>query len=141
MKVSRNTAKPKNKGGRPRGSSPTSGGFKSGPDPRRNTHGQKNKAAVQVTKSFREILTLILNREETHDIGKQKITKKNLMWIGERLVNMAKQGNVRAIEMVLERTEGKVADKLNIDANISPIEIVKFEYPYCSLDELTKQNS
>jgi len=103
------------KRGGKKGHDPAKTCFKKGHDPKRNTSGQRNKAAVQQTKLFRDILVAIGEEEltvENKETG-AKIAKKKIEWLGQKLWSTALNGNMTAITIILERTEGKVTQPID----------------------------
>ena len=105
------------KRGGKKGHPPPKTAFKKGHDPKRNTSGQRNKAAVQQTKLFRDILVAIGEEELGVKVGEEGnkvlVTKKKIEWLGQKLYSSALNGNMTAITIILERTEGKVTQPID----------------------------
>ena len=102
----RNAAKPRRRqGGKGRP-------FKPGPDERRNTAGQRSKAAVETTKRIRSEILAELDREGSYKIrmpdGKEKVFKaRNYELLARVIVRQALSGDYQFVSLVLDRTEGK----------------------------------
>lgn len=80
--------------------------FKPGEDPRRNLAGKPKKLP-----ELDALLTEVLGSFEDKNSGAQAILKAMLA--------KAKRGDVKAADLLLNRAYGKVADKLNVDANFN----------------------
>jgi hypothetical protein len=96
------------------------GTFPKGPCARRNTHGQRNKAAVQSTTLFRNVLSAIGLENLTVENKGVKITKKKIEWLGQKVYSEALSGNMMAVNIVLDRTEGKVSQPVE-QTNVSDV--------------------
>jgi len=88
------------------------GTFRKGADVRRNKAGQRNKAAVQLTKSFRNVLVLIGGESLVSELGGKPISKLKIEWLGQKLWAMALSGDIAAIRELLDRMEGKVTQPI-----------------------------
>lgn len=77
-------------------------------DSRRNNAGQRNKAAVALTRSFRNILVLIGGESLVSELQGKPISKQKIEWLGQKLWAMALSGDIAAIRELLDRMEGKV---------------------------------
>jgi hypothetical protein len=97
------------------------GTFPKGPCSRRNIHGQRNKAAVQATKLFRDVLVAIGNENLTVELKEinRKVTKKKIEWLGQKVYSEALSGNMTAVVIILDRTEGKVTQPISGDMKVS----------------------
>jgi len=117
------------KRGGKKGHPPPKTAFKKGHDPKRNTSGQRNKAAVQQTKLFRDILVAIGEEELGVKVGEEGnkvlVTKKKIEWLGQKLWSTALNGNMTAITIILERTEGKVTQPIDHGASTDGSLIIK----------------
>ena len=82
--------------------------FKRGHDPRRNTAGQRSSAAVAVTKAIRDLLVSLGTEEITAKEKGKNRTRTRAEWLAWKLYDLALQGDLRAIEIILDRVEGKV---------------------------------
>jgi len=105
----RNTAGKKPRGhGRP---------FAKGPDPRRNMYGQRNKAAVRAAKQIRDRLVQEGKKFVTYTVdtpaGKVKLKAKNIDLLAKRIWREAIEGDASFVQIVLDRTEGKVTQPVD----------------------------
>jgi hypothetical protein len=82
--------------------------FQSGDDPRRNMNG-KPKGARHFTTLFKEAVTKIAEGEaESDDI-----------LIVKKVIAKAKEGDLKAVDMILDRTDGKAEQIINLDADVT----------------------
>jgi len=89
------------------------GTFRKGVDVRRNKEGQRNKAAVALTRSFRNILVLIGGESLVSELAGKPISKQKIEWLGQKLWAMALNGDMAAIKELLDRMEGKVTQPVS----------------------------
>ena len=93
--------------------------FPKGPDPLhfRNVSGQRNKAAVQAAKLIRDKLVQEGKRLVTYTVdtpsGKVKLKARNIVLLVKRIWREAIEGDASFVQIVLDRTEGKVAQPLD----------------------------
>jgi len=85
--------------------------FQSGPDPRRNTKGRPKGS-----RNVRTVLMEIL-KEKVRFEG--KMTRKDVI-IVKQLLKKAARGNLKAAEIVIDRTDGKVPEEIKIPAPPTP---------------------
>lgn len=104
--LSRNTANKK----KPRGKA-----FASGADPRRNQSGQRNAGAVAFSRTLRELIVIIGEKNHSVNLDGKTITKKNVEWMIESLWGRARGGHQDAIDFIAERIEGKVTQPIGED--------------------------
>lgn len=109
-KISGNTAKPASK---PRGKPFVSG------DPRSNTSGQRNSAAVAFNKQIRQIIVEV--GDETVSANGKVISRIEGAVRG--MYQQAAKGNVPAFNALVERVEGKVTQPIGGDEKM-PFKIV-----------------
>lgn len=102
----------RNAGGRgnaKKGHPPAKTVFKKGYDPRRNVHGQRNKASVAFFKQLRE---LIVKEGERPYMGKdesgQIVKLKKVEWTIKVLWQEAMKGEAWAIEFIAEKVEAEM---------------------------------
>ena len=88
------------------------GSFKKG-DLRQWKGGQRNKAAVALTRSFRNILVLIGGESLVSELGGKPISKPKIEWLGQKLWAMALLGDLPAIKELLDRMDGKVTQPIS----------------------------
>ena len=100
--------RPFRKGPDPRRSNP----FRKGPDPRRHTHGQINKKALAFNRSLRDLL--IAEGLCKHTDAKTQVTLKKAEWMTKVVWGAALTGESWAVQLIWERIEGKVKDKVEI---------------------------
>ena len=100
-----NKRNPRNAGMKP--GQTNAGSFKKG-DLRQWKGGQRNKAAVAMTKSFRNVLVLIGGESLVSELQGKPISKQKIEWLGQKLWAMALSGDIAAIRELLDRMEGKV---------------------------------
>ena len=81
-------------------------------DLRRNNAGQRNKAAVALTRSFRNVLVLIGGESLVSELQGKPISKQKIEWLGQKLWAMALSGDLTAIRELLDRMEGKVTQPI-----------------------------
>lgn len=118
----RNTDVKKPRGGSfKKGHPPPKTAFKKGYDPRRHTAGQRNKAAVQLTKTIRDILVEIGQEELTVRAKGIQVVKKKVEWLGQKIWSEALGGNMAAITIILERTEGKITQPIGFSGDIAGV--------------------
>ena len=90
--------------------------FAKGPDPRRNVYGQRNKAAVRATKLLRNKLVQEGKRLVTYTVetpaGKVKLKARNIDLLAKRIWREAVEGNASFVQIILDRTEGKVTQPI-----------------------------
>ena len=110
---------PRNAGMKP--GQTNAGSFKKG-DLRQWKGGQRNKAAVAMTKSFRNILVLIGGESLVSELNGKPISKQKIEWLGQKLWAMALSGDIAAIRELLDRMEGKVTQPVSGE-NGGPIAI------------------
>jgi hypothetical protein len=110
---------PRNAGMKP--GQTNAGSFKKG-DLRQWKGGQRNKAAVAMTKSFRNILVLIGGESLVSELNGKPISKQKVEWLGQKLWAMALSGDLTAIRELLDRMEGKVTQPVSGE-NGGPIAI------------------
>jgi hypothetical protein len=89
------------------------GSFKKG-DLRQWKGGQRNKAAVAITRSFRNILVLIGGESLVSELNGKPISKQKIEWLGQKLWAMALSGDMVAVKELLDRMEGKVTQPVGI---------------------------
>ena len=113
----RNTVRKRGRGpGRP---------FRKGPDPHRNVSGQRNKAAVQATTLLRNKLVQEGKRIVTYTVdtptGKVKLKARNVVLLVKRIWREAIGGDASFVQIVLDRTDGKVTQPIagEIRANVT----------------------
>ena len=100
------------------------GSFKPG-DARQWKGGQRNKAAVSMTKSFRDVLVMIGGEKLAASLNGKTITLDKIVWLGQMLWKLALDGNIAAIKELLDRIEGKVPQAITgagggpIDHNVN----------------------
>lgn len=75
--------------------------FKKGDDPRRSKKGKG-----------KQILTKILDEMSEELEENSSFTHKEI--IAKKLIDLAKKGDIRAIQLFIERTEGKEVSKIEI---------------------------
>jgi hypothetical protein len=107
--------KDRNTGGKkPRGAGRP---FAKGPDPRRNVYGQRNKAAVRATKLIRDKLVQEGKKLVTFTVdtpaGKVKMKARNIDLLAKRIWREAVEGDPSFVQIVLDRTEGKVTQPID----------------------------
>jgi len=88
------------------------GSFKKG-DLRQWKNGQRNKAAVAITKTFRNVLVLIGGESLVSELQGKPISKQKIEWLGQKLWAMALSGDIAAIRELLDRMEGKVTQPVS----------------------------
>lgn len=88
------------------------GSFKKG-DLRQWKGGQRNKAAVAMTRSFRNILVLIGGESLVSELNGKPISKQKVEWLGQKLWAMALSGDIASIRELLDRMEGKVSQPIS----------------------------
>ena len=88
------------------------GSFKKG-DLRQWKGGQRNKAAVAITRSFRNILVLIGGESLVSELHGKPISKPKIEWLGQKLWVMALSGDMVAVKELLDRMEGKVTQPIS----------------------------
>lgn len=111
----------KNKGGG--NNNPTGkGGFAEHPE-LRNENGQRNSASVAFSRTLRELIVIIGEKEHSINLDGKTITKKNVEWMIESLWAKARSGKQDAIDFIAERIEGKVTQPIGGDPN-KPLEII-----------------
>ena len=86
-------------------------------DARANVSGQRNKAAVDLTKSFRDVLVMIGGESLVSEFGGKPVSKKKIEWLGMKLWALALSGDIAAIKELLDRMEGKVSQPLEHNGN------------------------
>lgn len=87
--------------------------FRPGPDERRNTAGQRSKAAVETTKKIRAELVAEGDREGSYKVklpdGKERVFRaRNYELLARVIWRQALGGDYQFVSLVLERIEGKV---------------------------------
>jgi hypothetical protein len=98
---------------------------KGGDDPRAWKHGQVNKPAVHLRKSFRDILVEIGGEKLAADVEGIRIKKTKLEWLGQKLWSLALGGDMAAVRELLDRMMGKPAQPLTGDEEgAAPIRVV-----------------
>lgn len=92
------------------------GGFQRGDDPKRNKHGQRNKAAVSFSRSIRDLIVKHgeKKRKAFDKEGNLIRTQKNIEWVVEAIYKEAISGNMVAVNFIAERVEGKITDKVEV---------------------------
>lgn len=91
------------------------GGFQKGEDPRRNRKGQRNREAVAFARTLRELIVKEGEKSVTDSDGKRRKKIENVVQV---MYDKAMLGEAWAVQMIFERTEGKVAQpntNLNLD--------------------------
>ena len=86
------------------------GGFADNPQ-NKNTHGQRNKAAVSFSRSLREY---IVSHGETKLTLPDGSKIKRIEAVVMAIYNEAIKGNMQAATFIAERVEGKVKDQLEV---------------------------
>jgi hypothetical protein len=107
-KISGNAANSAKK--KPRGKPFVSG------DPRSNTTGQRNGAAVAFARSLRELIVDYGNQDKkVYDKqGKLLGEKSNVEWMVQSVWQAALKGEQWAVNFIAERTEGKVNQTVDV---------------------------
>ena len=86
--------------------------FKKGPNPLRWRHGQKSKEVVKISRDIQQWLSVI--GEELNKDGKTHAEA-----VARKLWERSEKGDMRAIEIVLERLLGKAVQPLSGDLNVN----------------------
>ena len=113
---------PKNAGNR-KNHPANAGTFRKGDGRKRNGHGQRNKAAVAITKTFRNVLVLIGGESLISELQGKPISKQKIEWLGQKLWAMALSGDIAAIRELLDRMEGKVTQPIGGTPDGAPIRV------------------
>jgi len=92
-------------------------------DVRANVSGQRNKAAVALTRSFRNILVLIGGESLVSEFQGKPISKQKIEWLGQKLWAMALSGDIASIRELLDRMEGKVTQPIGGASDGVPIRV------------------
>ena len=82
------------------------GTFKKGPDSRRHMNGQISKKQLDFNRTFRELIIAEGGKSQTDGTG--AITKTKQEWLVYILFQSAIKGEAWAVNIILDRTEGKV---------------------------------
>jgi hypothetical protein len=98
------------------------GSFKKG-DLRQWKNGQRNKAAVAITKTFRNVLVLIGGESLISELQGKPISKQKIEWLGQKLWAMALSGDIASIRELLDRMEGKVTQPIGGTPDGAPIRV------------------
>lgn len=85
--------------------------FQSGPDPRRNTKGRP--------KGSRNVRTVLMEILKEKVLFEGKMTRKDVI-IVKQLLKKAARGNLQAVEMVMDRVDGKVPEEIVVPAPPAP---------------------
>lgn len=90
--------------------------FAKGPDSRRNIHGQRSKAAVQLSKSIRSHLVEEAKRNVHYTVktpaGDIKMKARNIDLLAKRIWREAVDGDAAFVHIILDRIEGKVTQPI-----------------------------
>jgi hypothetical protein len=106
--------------------------FKPGYDSRRDKSGRKPKRIVTdlIIKELKSQEDIIIEGYDvlTNQLTKVRVPMPTLKQIVQQLLRQAKKGNMRAVEIILERVEGKVMQPIEGDFNL-PINLNFFLQP------------
>jgi len=81
-------------------------------DPRNNLKGQINHKALALNKTYSELL--VAEGERKHADTVAKVTLKKVEWMVKVVWNAALKGEPWAVELIFERGEGKVKERIEI---------------------------
>jgi len=68
--------------------------------------------------------------KQVTEIMKSETNTAKLETMIDKVFDMALEGNMRAIEFIADRLEGKVAQRVEVATNDQPIKVFGFDNPY-----------
>jgi len=68
--------------------------------------------------------------KQVTEIMKSETNTAKLETMIDKVFDMALEGNMRAIEFIADRLEGKVAQRVEVATNDQPIKVFDFDNPY-----------
>ena len=69
------------------------------------------------------------------EVMKQELDEDKLISMVHMVYELAMEGNMRAVEFIADRVEGKVAQRVTVTTNDEPIKVFDFENPYDDSDD------